>query len=553
MQASLSHNTHISHMSFAYTNRLTLHRRIRTTASRSLGWLCEKENKPSNPATFSVNTRRPRDNLAGKTDLCRSGWGERFFFVLLFSLPSPCLPPTWNLESDRPGNFLCSPLGEWAFVCAESSAISAVPLLILRVCWLCCNNVDRFSISEKLLFLRCRVPRTVPSGSGVRALTFLLLAILNGLSTASIPTIALYDRRAGQRVIMRSRANVEWFLFLFSFVRRLYIRAEYAVSAFVYIMEWITIAKQTVSFNLVLLSYTKTWRLSTWTHCSAGIVMSLWRHPQWIATFIHATTHRLLLTFSDVSPRPCTGSAGGDVSHNSSDRRRIPKVSLHDRELWPVDVVMGFEDCEFGCVMGWLNCRNFLLRFGAEMVLLLKALVMALERGCLWSWLCFLMVTTADRGNGGLLGEIGCLATAGISPVSTSTFGFSSSLESSTSCCCCCCCYREVGEGVRRGTKGRWERERDREKERETKRQKQESDKETKTRERKRNKREARHTDTERGRGVQEVNVTDYWRYTHQPKILVSVFITHTSHTGYCLKNDTHFINRYRKRKFVMT
>ena len=87
-------------------------------------------------------------------------------------------------------------------------AISAVPLLILRKCWLRSISTDKFSNSEKLLFLRCRIVRAVRSGSGVRALAFRRLPILNGFNTASILTIAMRNRRAGQGVI-GLRANAE--------------------------------------------------------------------------------------------------------------------------------------------------------------------------------------------------------------------------------------------------------------------------------------------------------------------------------------------------------
>ena len=134
-----------------------------------------------------------------------------------------------------------------------------------------------------------------------------------------------------------------------------------------------------------------------------------------ITIFAINATHRLFL-----KPRPATVpvSCSNGASLSSSDRRWTPKFNLHGRILWPVDKVEAFEDWEFSLVMVWFSWWGGLLRFGAELVLLLIVVDIALTRGSPWSALNFLMDKIAKRGSGGLRGDIGGLASAAMSALS---------------------------------------------------------------------------------------------------------------------------------------
>ena len=111
------------------------------------------------------------------------------------------------------------------------------------------------------------------------------------------------------------------------------------------------------------------------------------------------------------------------------------------------------------------------MRFGAELVLLLIVVDIALTRGSPWSALNFLIDKIAKRGSGGLRGDIGGLASANASVLfvfisSFFTFGFfvsgiCSTLSGSDGC--------YIHNEEERGDGERKERERKREREEEEK------------------------------------------------------------------------------------
>ena len=123
------------------------------------------------------------------------------------------------------------------------------------------------------------------------------------------------------------------------------------------------------------------------------------------------------------------------------------------------------------------------MRFGAELVLLLIVVDIALTRGSPWSALNFLMDKIAKRGSGGLRGDIGGLASASVSALSAFissffSFGFfvsgiCSTLSGSIGCYIHNKEEREDGEerereGEEKGKRGRGKgkgRERKRERE----------------------------------------------------------------------------------------